>query len=508
MVPERPDLDQIRRQAKELRDAVRAGEPDAVARLAEFGLPGTTLSDAQLVIAREHGFPSWPALKAAVDARLADVAQRVDTFLRSSVRGQLRTAVSILVEDPAIATYDIRTALVLGDVDRVRAELARDPGFVHRRDDEWGWPALLAVCNSRWHRDPKRGEGLAEIARLLLDAGADPNTTIGTPGERGYCTALFGSAGCANNVAITRLLLDRGAVPDDSTLYLAAFDRSHECLRLLLPHAHDLAASTALSATISIDDIEGTRLLLDAGVDPNRPLPADLFGDRYTEEQAIGTVGAAVEFASPDHARALVEAGADPNAPGRNGYPPYRLALRRGLPDLAEWLAAHGAVPDITDTDRLLAALLRGDRTEAQRLADVDVSAADQSLAFMRAAEAGDVEAVTLMLDLGFDMAVRDSEDGATPLHRAAYAGSADVVRLLIARGADVDVADARYSSPPLDWTIVGSGTHEREKPHSDFVATARALIEGGADLSGISWDEKPPSDEVAALLATYGVTP
>lgn len=507
MLPERPDLDQIRRQAKELRDAAQAGEPDAVARLAEFGLHGTALSDAQLVIAREHGFPSWPALKAAVDARLADVARRVDTFVRSSVRGQLRTAVSLMVEDPAIATYDIRTALVLGDVDRVRAELARDPGFVHRRDEEWGWSALVVVCNSRWHRDPKRGEGLAEIARLLLDAGADPNTTVGTPGERGYCTALFGSAGCANNVTITRLLLERGAVPDDSTMYLAAFDRSHECLRLLLPHARDLATSTALGATISMDDVEGTRLLLDAGVDPNRPLPADLFGE-HPAEQTIGTVGAAIEFAGPDHARALVEAGADPNAPGRDGYSPYRLALRHGLPDLADWLAAHGAVPDTTDADRLLAALLRCDSAEARRLADVDVSAADQSLAFMRAAEAGDVEAVTLMLDLGFDPAVRDSEDGATPLHRAAYAGSADVARLLIARGADVNMADERYSSPPLDWTIVGSGTHEREKPHSDFVATARALIAGGADLSGISWDEKRPSDEVAALLATYGVTP
>lgn len=507
MVPERPDLDQIRRQAKELRDAARAGEPAAVARLAEFGLHGTTLSDAQLVIAREHGFPSWPALKAAVDARLADVAQRVDMFVRSSVNGRFRVAVSLLAEDPSIATYDIRTALMLGDVDRVRAELARDPGFVTWRDQEWGWTALLAVCNSRWHRDPKRGEGLAEIAQLLLDAGADPNTTAGTPGERGYCTTLFGSAGCANNVAITRLLLDRGAVPDDRTIYLAAFDRSHECLRLLLPHAQDLTASTALGATISMDDIDGTRLLLDAGVDPNRPLPADLFGE-YPAEQTIGTVGAAIEFAGPDHARALVDAGADPNTPGRDGYSPYRLALRRGLPDLADWLAAHGAVPDMTDTDRLLAALLRRDSAEARRLADVDVSAADQSLAFMRAAEAGDVEAVTLMLDLGFDPTVRDSEDGATPLHRAAYAGSADVARLLIARGADVNVADARYSSPPLDWTIVGSGTHEREKPHSDFVATASALIEGGANLSGITWDEKPPSDEVAALLATYGVTP
>jgi ankyrin repeat protein len=509
MLPERPDLDQIRRQAKELRDAAQAGEAAAVARLARLDLDTTTLADAQLAIAREHGFANWPALKAAVDARVADVARHMDTFLRASVRGSLRTAVSILAQDPSIAN-DIRGALVLGDVDRVRAELARDPGLVHRRDEEWGWSPLLAVCNSRWHRDPKRGEALAEIARLLLDAGADPNTTVGSPGDRGYCTTLFGAAGCSNNPAITRLLLERGAVPDDHTLYLTAFDSGHECLRMLLPYVKDIATSTALGATISMNDVEGTRLLLGAGVDPNHPLRADLFGDHLAAEPPIPTVAAAVEFGrGPDVVRILVEAGADPNAPGRGAYSPYRLALRQGDVELADWLVAHGATPDMTDSDRLLVACLRGDRAEARRLDGVDVPPTDQSVAFTRAAEVGDVAAVELMLDMGFDPLVRDADDGATPLHKAAYAGSVDVVRLLLAHGADINAEDEQWYSPPVDWAIVGSGPREREKPHSDFIATVRALVDAGADLSGVSWnDVKPPSEEVAALLATYGITP
>jgi ankyrin repeat protein len=508
MLPERPDLDQMRRQAKELRDAAQAGEPEAAARLARFDLKTTTLSDAQLVIARERGFASWPAMKAAVEARVADVAQRMDTFLRASMRGPLRIAVTTLVEDPSIAN-DIRAAVVLGDVDRVRAELARDPGFVHRTDKEWGWSPLLAVCNSRWHRDPQRGAGLAEIARLLLDAGADPNTTNGRPGDRGYCTTLFGAAGCSNNAAITRLLLERGAVPDDHTLYLSAFDSGHECLRLLLPHMKNIATSSALAATLSMNDEEGTRLLLAAGVDPNHPLQADLFGGHLATEPPIPTVAAAVEFGGPDVVRVLVEAGADPNTPGRDGYSPYRLALRQGDVDLADWLVIHGAKPDTTDTDRLLVACLRGDRAEAERLGRMEIPAADQSGAFTRAAEAGNVRAVELMLDMGFDPTVRDADDGGTPLHKAAYAGSADVVRLLLARGADINAHDERWHSPPLDWAIVGSGTHERERPDSDFVATVKALIDAGADLTGVSWnDQKPPSDEVASVLATYGITP
>lgn len=61
-LPDRPDLDQLRRQAKELRNAGRDGEPDALSRLAAYRPAGApvTLAAAQLVVAREHGFSSWP----------------------------------------------------------------------------------------------------------------------------------------------------------------------------------------------------------------------------------------------------------------------------------------------------------------------------------------------------------------------------------------------------------------------------------------------------------------
>jgi hypothetical protein len=47
-------------------------------------------------------------------------------------------------------------------------------------------------------------------------------------------------------------------------------------------------------APISTNDIEGVRLLLDAGVDPRRPLPADLFGDQYTGQPPVGAVAEAI----------------------------------------------------------------------------------------------------------------------------------------------------------------------------------------------------------------------
>jgi hypothetical protein len=67
-LPERADLDQLRRKARELQRAAVAGEPEALARL--HAVSGRrTLAAAQLAVAREHGFRSWPALRSEVESR-------------------------------------------------------------------------------------------------------------------------------------------------------------------------------------------------------------------------------------------------------------------------------------------------------------------------------------------------------------------------------------------------------------------------------------------------------
>lgn len=67
-LPGRPDLDQLRRQARELLRAAAHGEPRAVSRLRAVS-ERVTLSAAQLAVAREYGYRSWPALKAEVERR-------------------------------------------------------------------------------------------------------------------------------------------------------------------------------------------------------------------------------------------------------------------------------------------------------------------------------------------------------------------------------------------------------------------------------------------------------
>ncbi len=106
-------------------------------------------------------------------------------------------------------------------------------------------------------------------------------------------------------------------------LYLAAFDGSHECLRLLLPYAPDIAATTVLSAPLSTSDITGVRLLLDAGADPNHPLDSGLLGESYEQSPPVPPLSAAVGLESgPELTGLLLERGADPDVPGWHGRTP------------------------------------------------------------------------------------------------------------------------------------------------------------------------------------------
>ena len=510
-LPANPNLDQLRHQAKDLLQAARSGDVAAAAQIAAVS-EQPTLSAAQLVVARSYGFSSWPRLRAEVAARTASMEQKAAEFCVASVRDWTGKAVRMLAEAPELAGYDLATALVLGDVNRVRAEIERDPAVVTRRDPRTGWTALHAVCASRWNAlDPGRAEGLVATARLLLEAGADSGARI-APGGRSAgssplrCATASASAG-AGDAAMMRLLLDYGAVVEDHDLYLAAFSRAddHRCLRVLIEQAPDAApaAEQALSAPISTGDVEGVRLLLEAGADPRR------FAN--DEGRPAAAVYHAVRLDAPAEMIALlIEHGADPDQPGPDGLTPAFLATIRGRSDLLELLGGSG----VTDEARFVGACMRGDRAAATSLTAADpalpgrLTQAEQA-SIVHAAEAGNGTAVSLMLDLGFPIGVR-RDDGATALHAAAYSGSVPVVRLLIDRGADLEAPDGQYDSGALGWAVVGSGQRPTTSPHPDWVATVGVLIEAGASTRDISLspdDPTPPSAEVADLLRTYGVS-
>jgi ankyrin repeat protein len=511
-LPAHPNLDQLRRQAKELLRAAQAGDTAATARIRAVS-DELTLAAAQLALAREYGFASWPRLKDEVDARTLNLSQRAEEFIQASISGNTRRAVHMLEETPALAGFSFATAVILGDAEHVRAELQQDPTLATRTDPRTGWTALHVACSSRWHQiDPARADGLASVARLLLEAGADPTgSTPRRPRGRGgwrplRCVIAVSNTGSSNR-QLVELLLERGAVPDDHDLYLAGFaaDR-HQLLPLLIATTPNLAAiaEQALAAPVSNSDTESARLLLAAGANP----------DRYRDDDGrpASVLWAALEAGCEgDFFELLLDHAADPNAIGPDGRSPYQHATAAGRTDIADLLRRHGAADIATAADRLLAACRRADRAQADQLLEDNPDLLErltdkERAAISRAAEHGDTAAVALMLDLGFPVETR-GDNGGTPLHAAAYNGSTQTARLLLDRGADIEARDTTWNDTPLGWAAVGSGERPRTNETANWTETVRTLLEHGASTDEITLepdDPKPPSPEVAEILQAH----
>ena len=359
----------------------------------------------------------------------------------------------MLAARPELATYSIATEIVLGKADLVRQALQADYGLVARVDPDTGWTALNAVSASRRHKlDPARADGLLAIARMLLDARADPE----------------GGAGPART--------GRGWNP----------------LRCAVAGAG--AANPAI-----------VRLLLEAGADPNR-FVAD--NDRYAP-----VLHEAVQAGcGPELIELLASHGADLEAVGPDHRTAHALAVSQGRTEVADVLRRGGARTDASSADALLSALLRADRSavyeQVARHPGLlgELSEGQRGAGLARAAETGNAAAIGIMLDLGFPIESRGGDHGATALHTAACSGSANVVRLLLERGANVEAHDANWDSTALVWANIGSSERARGNPQADWLAAVRALLDAGASIEGAEDDDHPPSPDVAELLRQHGV--
>jgi hypothetical protein len=278
-------------------------------------------------------------------------------------------------------------------------------------------------------------------------------------------------------------------------------------LPLLLEHVSDVAeaAGKAFAASIFCGDTDAVRVLLEAGADP----------DRFRDDD--GRPGSALHAAIASHCppelfELLLVHGAEANVVDHDGRSAYRAATAAGRSELAELLRAYGAVDDTTPADRLLLACLHADEAGVRRELAADPGLLDSpaevlGAAALRAAEAGIVAAVALVLELGFPIGARVGEHGATLLHVAAYAGSAEVTQLLVDRGADLAARDRQWEDDPLGWAWIGSGERPKTNPNPNWTRTVQILLGAGASTDGISFspdEPKPPSREVADLLRTY----
>jgi ankyrin repeat protein len=506
-LPDRPNLDHLKNEAKDLLRGAHAHDAPALSRFrilpalsrasdAELARAALALHDAQSVIAREHGVESWNALRERVEELTLDFAGAVDQFLEAATGERRDRAERLLALHPGIARASFHTALVLGGLDVFERHLEDRPALATERGGPRSWAPLHYVCyTSVGGGSEEREAGLAAIARRLVGLGADPNLRFPWLHHDVRRPVLWGAVMVVRSLRLAEALLEAGADPSDGvTLPLAASAGNIAALDLLLAHGGDVNRPWASDGSAPLYAIlhwsridDGIRWLLAHGANPD-PVFAP------SGETPLHVVAASW---SADLAAALIERGADPVRPRADGRTPYAVAELNGNRDVAAWLLAHGMATELSDVDKLVSACSRGDRAAAEAIlaSQPELKRAigpEHYAAFYRAAERNDIPALEAMLWCGFDPNRPDESIGKTALHVAAMEGWPDAVRLFLEHGASVRALDREFHGTPLTWAAEGSRSSAQGRDHA---AVAALLLAAG---SPVEWE---PGAEPAEFI-------
>lgn len=294
-LPDSANLDHLKHQAKDLLRDFRAGQMAAFQRVREFHprffdvadgeMPSRNfiLSDAQLSIAREYGYASWPRLKNVI-------AERHYEDLRLSHKDRLP-------DGPFKQALDL---MDVGDEVGLRRHLARHPGLVHETalfegGNYFSNPTLLEFLPQNPIRQERLPSNAVAIAETLLEAGAKDNR------EAMNQTLLLAASGslcreCGVQTPILRLLCRYGADPAagmPSALAHSEFDAARtliacgapldlptaatlgdrEVVERLAKDANAESLQLALALTANTDQADIVKILIAAGANPNRYNP-------------------------------------------------------------------------------------------------------------------------------------------------------------------------------------------------------------------------------------------
>jgi ankyrin repeat protein len=440
-------------------------------------------------------------------------ANVVDAFIRAATvpitggyeSGTLDEAEALRSTHPEITRATIHAAAVVGNADGVRSFLAADASHATRQGGPYDWDPLTYLCFSRYLRlQRSRSKSFVSAAEALLDAGANANTGW-YESHHHWESAIYGASGVARNAALTRVLLTRGADPnDEETPYHAIESYDNTTLLILLESGKLNAGSLATMLLRKADwhDFEGIWLALHHGADVNA---RTRWGGRTALHQAL------LRDNRLSIITLLLERGADPTIECEIGVPPA-VAARRGRGDVLDLFERRGIRWQLDGVDALLAACARDDRAQVRQIADTEpatVAAVTSDGAALGAfAGVGNVKGVRQLLGLGVPVdAIWKEGDGyygtardSTALHVAAWRAQHDMVTLLLEHGASVNAVDGQGRTP-LALAVracVDSYWSERRSPES-----VETLLRAGASLDGVRY----PSgyDEIDELLHAAG---
>lgn len=509
-LPERPNLEQLKKQAKSLLAAARSQEPSAIQRF-EAVLIGRSLKpeaialhDAQFVLAREYGFKSWNELKDEVEARALPFAAAVEEFVRCATGSAPERAFRLLARHAGIAHANLQTELVLADSEAVESRLKANPALARQKGGVQNWEPLLYVCHTFLHKDsPERAKSLVKIARELLRLGANPNAEYDWNWHPELPrTALWASLIATGHHELATVLLEAGAnATDGVSMHIAAGSGNVAALDLL----HRFGANVNgipggvpplayILGWMRPSDIAGARWLLEHNADPN--LPWAQAGDAPLHIAAQRLDVRTVEL--------LVSHGADVNKRRPDGRTPHTLAALHGNDEVAAWLLRHGAHDELSPLDRFIAACTSGNKSLAESLEKDHPNLrhelrAEHHLMMHTPAERGHAKILETLLECGFDPNVKDS-NGVEALHRAAMGGHVEAVRVLLAHGASVNALDGMFAATPLVWAC--EGWRHSTQNGTDHLGVARLLLAAGCPREWVAPDKAPDPEGTHERLA------
>jgi ankyrin repeat protein len=452
-LPSAPSMEQLRKQAKELLRAHRAGDPGAAARVAAHHPhpeKPLKLAGTQLVVAREHGFPSWARLRAYVE-RVAAYGPDLEHAYHEDLEYYEGRAYGLLASAQdgtrsAVAAFESTDPPTPATEAGARALVARRHGFET-------WAALRRhVAGLRDSGEPFARAYRAVEAhdvdglRAQLETFPDLAAAVGTNGND-----LLGMAGATCDERLVRVLLDAGADPTRGNahgwtpLHQAAYSNLPLLARMLLDEGVPVDVSargdggTPLVVALFWGHREISEILAEHGVHPRNLRAA----------AGLGRLDLVEELVAPD-GRLAPDAGAH-----RAYYRPHS-----GFPD---WRPSDDPQEVL---DEALAWAARSDRVEVLEplvtrgaRPDADVY---RGSALMWAAATGRTAAVRRLIELGANPSGRSTfggpthGEGVTPLHLAAQDGHVETVRALLDAGADPTARDANFGSTPDGWAEYG----------------------------------------------------
>jgi ankyrin repeat protein len=411
-------------------------------------------------------------------------------ILEAIWHGSLTEADSMLALHPRLADLSIHTAAILGNVEAVRGFLAADPANATAIAAPYGGNALVYLCMSKYLRlDSSRSNDFLETARLLLDAGADPNSGFWVEGDYpDFETALYGAAGIAHHAELTKLLLEYGADPNDGEAVYHSPETYENGAMIALVETGEVTQEGLVLMLIrkhDFHDYYGAKYLLELGVDPNgqwgttTPFHHALIRDNHLAIISL-----------------LLDHGGDPQVV-TNGTTIAARAAREGRGDVLEMIKKRELPYTLEGVDRLIEACALGDNVLVKTVSEQDPELLEQMLAMggtllAKFAGTGNVNGVRQLLDAGIkvDTVFQEGDSyyeipkNSLPIHVAAWRGRSEVVKLLVERGSPIDTPDANGRTP-LQLAVracVDSYWTDRRSPES-----VEILLKAGARAEQIS---------------------